>query len=174
MEGKDILILSFSHSGNNDALAHRVAEELGARHERILPRRKSMPALMLDLLLGRVPRVTPLPEIAEEYGFLILCSPVWMGKPLSPLRVYLEYLKKHPLPYCFLSINGMGEGNAKVEADLTAWAGKPPVLCINAAIKDFMVPDITPDTKKMMDYRLTEDDVASLTGKVLDLLHTVV
>lgn len=174
MERKDILVLSFSHSGNNDALARRVAEELGARHEAILPRHRSMFSLVSSSLLGMRPRVAPAPEVASGWGFLLLCAPLWMGKPASPLCRYLDYLKKNPVPYGFLSISGGGRENTKVEADLSARAGRAPEICIDLAITDLLPQETAADMKAMMGYRLTEGDLSSLSVKVRDMLLPVV
>lgn len=166
-----IAVISYSFTGNNKALAHKVAQELQADLiELAEPKLRTMGTIVLDMLLNRNPKAVPQPEALEEYGLLLFSGPVWMGHVAAPLRPYLGYLRKHPRQYGFFSISGGADGgNAKLSGELQKRAGTAPVLLLDQHIADLLQNDAAsaPARKDTSAYRLTEMDVEALAGPVI-------
>lgn len=164
-----IAIISYSLTGNNRKLAASLAAALAAEHVEITTEKpRPMGAIVLDMMLGRVPEVRPGPQVMEGYDRVLFLAPVWMGKAASPLRAYLRHLRAHPKPYAFMSISGGAlNPNPGMEADLAKWAGRKPEAFLDMHISElFMAGKTDVGTKDTGSYLLTAADVERLTGIV--------
>ena len=108
----NIAVISYSYSGNNEALAESVAKELSAEHIKVVLQKpiKKVITILFGFIFNSSPEVQPPPEIIKKYDFVLFFAPVWMGHVAYPLRRYLNHLKKNPKPYGFLSISGGSMG----------------------------------------------------------------
>lgn len=162
----NIAVISYSYTGNNRALADRVAAELPAEHIRISePKSRNTASIALDMLFGRTPQVQPAPDIIKKYDLILFFAPVWMGQAASPLRVYLEYLKTCPKQYGFLSISGGADGpNPKLADELGKRTGANPAILLDMHIADLLPSDSKPSRKDTSGYKITEADIEQLAG----------
>lgn len=162
-------VISYSWTGNNDALASGVARALSAEHIKITEAKpRTMAALMLDMLFSRTPRVQPQADILEKYDRVLFVGPVWMGQVASPLRPYLKHVKDHPRKYAFACISGGGlNPNPKLAADLAKWAGTAPAAYLDLHIADLLPQEPKPDMKATSSYRLNDVDKAKLVEAVV-------
>ncbi len=162
---KNIAILSYSYTGNNEALAESVARELGAKHIKVTVRKPvTMGSIVLDILFSRTPKVQPDPDSLRNYDLILIFGPVWMGQMASPLRAYLNDLKQNPKPYGFLSISGGADGKTpKLSNELLKRAGKHPVILEDQHIADLLSSNNSITRKETSTYRLSEEDVNRLT-----------
>lgn len=160
----NIAILSYSYTGNNEALAESVARELEAKHVKVSVRKPvTMGSIVLDMLFSRMPKVQPAPDSLRKYDFILFFGPVWMGKVASPLRTYLNYLKQNPKPYGFLSISGGADGkNPKLSNELLGRTGKQPVILVDQHIADLLSSNNSTTRKETSAYRVNEEDVNRL------------
>lgn len=74
-----IIIISYSYTGNNDALAESIAKELSAKHFKV-SKSMTMRTIITDMIFSRTPKVQPAPDILGEYDLVFLFGPVWMGQ----------------------------------------------------------------------------------------------
>ncbi len=167
-----IAVISYSFTGNNKALAHKVAQALQADLiELAEPKPRTMGTIVLDMLLNRSPKAVPQPEALDDYGLLLFSGPVWMGHVAAPLRPYLGYLRKHPRQYGFFSISGGADGgNTKLAGELQKRAGAAPVLLLDQHIAGLLLQTdaaSAPARKDTSAYRLTEKDIEALAGPVI-------
>lgn len=168
-----IAVISYSLTGNNDALAACIAKELSAEQIKISTR-KSMNngAIMLDMLFGRTPRSQPGPEIMDKFDLILFFGPIWMGQVASPLRAYLQYLKKSPKRYGFLSISGGADGdNPKLRGELLKRAGAAPVLLLDQHIADLLPTDQKPERKDTSAYTITPAEAERLANKAVEVIR---
>ena len=167
-----IVVISYSFTGNNEALANSIAKEFAAEHIKITePKPRTMGSITLDMLFNKTPKVKPIPERLENYDLILFLGPVWMGHVASPLRVYLKYLKTNPHRYAFISISGGADGpNPKLAGELKKRVGKEPVAVIDLHIVDLLPSDPKPTREDTSSYRLKDEDVRSLTDKVVKTL----
>ena len=168
---KRIAVVSYSFTGNNEALAVAVAKILSAEHIRIIePKRRMTSTIMLDMIFNRTPKVQPLPAVLEEYDQILLMAPVWMEQAASPLRAYLKYLKMHSRSYAFASISGGAMNtNSKLESDLEKRTGRKPEAFIDLHIAQLLPFEPKPTTKDTSIYRINVDEISKLAGKIVEV-----
>lgn len=162
------LIISYSHTGNNQALAASIAGELQVDHQIVVEKRpRSMQSILLDMFFQRTPSVQPQPEVIDRYDRVILMGPVWMGVVATPLREYMKYLKQHPRKYWFICISGGADGeNPKIEGELIQRTGTKPEFISDLHIADLLPANPKPERSVTSAYKLTENDVKKLTSSV--------
>lgn len=68
----NIAVLSYSFTGNNEALAESVAKKLSGEHIRITTLKPfKMSTLIMDMIFARVPKVQPFPDILQKYDLVL-------------------------------------------------------------------------------------------------------
>lgn len=171
-----MIVISYSLTGNNEALANSVAKEFAVEHMKITePKPRTNGSIVLDLIFHRTPQVQPIPERLENYGLILFLGPVWMGHVATPLRAYLKYLKKNPRRYAFISISGGADGeNPKLKDELTKRAGKEPTVLIDLHIADLLPSDPKPTRKDTSAYRLNDRDARSLTNIIMKTMRETI
>lgn len=163
------VILSYSLSGNNRALAASLAEALGGFHLDVVESKpRTTQTITFDILFNRIPSVQPEPKVLDQYDRVVFMGPVWMGKIATPLRPYLAYLKKHPIRYSFVSISGGADGdNPKLAGELFKRTGTKPEALQDLHITGLLPAEPRPDRSVTSAYQLTEKDVKKLTAQLL-------
>ena len=171
-----IAVVSYSLTGNNEALAKNTAEELAAEHIKITEcKHRSMSTIILDLIFNRTPQVQPNPDIISSYDLLLLFGPVWMGKVASPLRSYLSYLKTNACKYAFVSISGGAIGpNPELKHELEKRAGREPIRIIDQHVADLLPSDPKPTLKVASAYRINSEEILKLTDTIVKTVREAV
>lgn len=164
-----VIIISYSYTGNNDALASSIASALGADHLKVVEKKsRTMFTISMDLLFNRTPQVTLIPLNLHEYDLVIFMGPVWMGQVATPLRAYFEHFKSLPNKYAFVCISGGSDGaNPKLSDELTRRTGKVPTFLIDKHIADLLPEESRHDRQANMKYHLTETDIKNLTDSII-------
>jgi flavodoxin len=168
-----IAIVSYSMTGNNEALAAGIAGIFSAEHIKIREPKVRKPGRIFgDILFNRTPTVLPEPETLAAYDMVLFAGPVWMGQIATPLRPYLSFLKKNPRKYAFISISGGALGpNQKLARELEKRTGRKPDAVIDKHIADLLPPDPKPTMKDTSGYRITGVDIKRLTGTVVTIVE---
>ncbi len=167
-----VLIISYSFTGNNDALAASLAGELKAEHIKVSETKlRTTGKIFFDILFNRTPEANPKIDNVKNYDLVIFMGPVWMGQIATPLRGYFKKLKSTMGKYAFVSISGGADGpNIKLAGELLKRIGKEPAALIDMHIADLLPAEPKPVRKDTSDYHLGEEDVKSLTDKIIMLL----
>ncbi|MEP6795268.1 MAG: hypothetical protein ABJB16_13140 [Saprospiraceae bacterium] len=170
------LIISYSFTGNNDALASSIAAELKAEHIKILEKKmRTTSKIFFDILFNRTPVVNPTVEKVEEYDLVIFMGPVWMGQIATPLRGYFKQLKTTMGKYAFITISGGADGpNIKLAGELYKRLEKEPAALIDMHIADLLPAEPKPERKDTSAYRMSKDDIKILTDKIVKTLRETV
>jgi multimeric flavodoxin WrbA len=170
-----VIVVSYSFTGNNKALADSIAAEFAAEHINITESKpRTMGAIILDILFRRTPQVNPIADKVEDHDLVLLVGPVWMGQVATPLRAYLKRLKASPGQYAFISISGGALGpNPKLAGELEKRVGKKPAAVIDLHITDLLPSDPKPAMKDTSAYRLSDGDVKSLTDTIVKSLRAI-
>ena len=168
-----ITVISYSLTGNNEALATSIASEFSAEHIRITESKpRTTGTIALDMLFNRTPKVNPTMINVEDNDLVIFVGPVWMGQVASPLRACFKHLKTSLGQYAFISISGGADGvNPKLGRELNKRVGKKPVAIIDLHIADLLPSDPKPTRKDTSFYRLNDEDVKSLTNTIVKTLR---
>lgn len=168
-------VISYSMTGNNDALATSIAAALSAQHHRIKESKsRRYFTISLDLIFGRTPKIDLSLRDLKQDGLLLLVAPVWMGKVAFPLRRCLRELRGHPSPYAFIALSGGGEGpdsNPHLGAELEKRTGRKPLIVINLHIADLVPVESKPTPQEIENYNLTGEDMERLTQDVVSMLE---
>jgi hypothetical protein len=168
--GMKIAVISYSLTGNNEALAKRVAKELEVEHF-ILEESKHRTngTIIMDMVFNRTPQVQPLAEKFRDYDLILLFGPVWMGCVASPLRSYLTYLRNNPHKYSYNSISGGAlNPNPKLAGELNKRVGYDPISLTDLHIVDLLPANPKPTSKDTSNYHITDEDIAKLAEKVVE------
>jgi multimeric flavodoxin WrbA len=170
-----VIVISYSFTGNNEALATSIAAEFAAEHIKISESKtRTMGAIILDILLNRTPQVNPIVDNVEDYDLVLFVGPVWMGQVAAPLRAYFKRCKARIGQYAFISISGGALGpNPKLAGELNKRVGKEPAALIDLHIADLLSSDPKPTMKDTSAYRLSDGDVKSLTHTIVKTLREI-
>lgn len=171
----NIGVVSYSFTGNNEALADSVAKELAVEHIKITdPKPRTMGTIVLDIMFNRIPQVQPTPHL-ENYDLLLFFGPIWMGKVATPLRAYLKNLKTNHCRYAFISISGGADGaNPKLADELKKRGGKDPVALMDLHIADLLPSDPKPERKDTSAYRINDQDIKKLTHTIVKTVRETI
>lgn len=169
-------VISYSFTGNNEALADSIASEFSAEHIQIHESiKRTFGTIALDMLFNRTPRISlDLDEVKESDLFLFV-GPVWMGHVAAPLRACFKSLRSNLKQYAFISISGGADGpNPKLAGELKKRLGKNPAVVIDVHIAEIL-PSIPKPTRDMTSsYRLTLEDIKSLTQRISLSLQEII
>lgn len=170
-----IAVVSYSLTGNNEALAQSIAAEFGAEHVKVTEQKpRTMGTIIADLIFRRTPQVQPAPAKLDHFDLILFSGPVWIGQVATPLRAYFKHLKSHRRRYAFISINGGADGpNTKIADELEQRAGAKPVALLDLHIADLLPPDPQPTRKMTSAYRVNASDVGKLTAAVVKVIQPV-
>jgi hypothetical protein len=165
------LVISYSLTGNNNALASAIAGALSAEHHQIsLPESRGMGQIALDMIFNRTPRVE-MPPLPEEPTNIILAGPVWMGSAASPLRACLKILRKRRDLVSFVTISGGADHhNPKLTRDLTHRLGRHFEKIIDFYIADLLPADPKPTRDDTSVYKLSPEEVTMLSYRAVKAL----
>ena len=171
-----VVVISYSLTGNNEALAGSIATELGAEHIRISEnKRRKMLSIFLDILFDRTPRVQLQLDRVLHSDLVVFVGPVWLGHVSTPFRVCFKRLRATKCQYAFVSISGGADGeNVKLAGELNKRMGKEPAALIDLHIADLLPAIPKPTRKDTMVYRLTKSDIALLTVKAVKAIRECV
>lgn len=171
-----VIVISYSLTGNNEALAKSIATEFGAEHIKLTESKtRTISTIFFDVLFNRTPEVNPKAVKVGDNDLVVFVGPVWMGQAATPLRDCFEQLKDKPNKYAFVSISGGADGNnPKLAADLKKRMGKEPAKLIDLHIADLLPSNPKPERKDTMAYHLTDTDIKNLTNKAVATLNELV
>jgi hypothetical protein len=167
---KKICVVSYSLTGNNEALAASLARAFDAEHFRVVePGRRTMATIVIDVIFNRIPRAqVALGEIGQ-YDLVLFVGPVWMGQIATPFRACFKELQSRIRSYAFISLCGGADGpNPKLADELRRRVKRDPVSVIELHIADFLPPEPKPERKDTMAYHVNDSDVRKLTDAVAE------
>lgn len=170
------IVVSYSMTGNNEALADSVAKGFSAEHIRVTePKPRTVGKIMLDLIFKLTPQVQPTPDTLKDFDLILFFGPVWLGQVATPLRAYLKQVGKSPSSYAFISISGGADGpNPKLADELKKRAGREPEAVIDLHIAALLPPEPKPTRKITSAYRLNDEDNKKLTDSIMKTLSETI
>ena len=169
----NILVISYSFTGNNEVLAKSIAEKISAKHISISePKTRSIGKIVLDIIFNRTPQVQPFLEDLNNYDLIFFIGPIWMGQVATPLRAYLRKIKEVNVPYAFISISG--GPNPKIADELEKRVGRNPSAVLDFPISDLLKSKPRPTRKEVSAYRMDSVTINSLSDKALESLRGLI
>lgn len=168
----NVLIISYSLTGNNEKLAIGSASALSAEHIRIRePRKRTIGKIILDMVFNLNPKIQ-IPAInPADYDLIIFIGPVWLGQVAFPLRTCFQQLRSGIGKYAFISLSGGADGsNPKLAEELKKRLGKEPMILLDFHIAELLPSEPKPTRKDTSAYQINERDIEYLTGRILSAL----
>ena len=173
----NLVVVSYSLTGNNRALAQSVANRLQAKHIDVTEKRtkkRSMGTCAKELLFNLTPNTEPSADIISRDDSVLLVGPVWMGSVATPLRAYMKRIKQLGCPYAFLTISGGADGhNLKLESELLRRVKHAPLTVLDLTIADLKFKGANPTRDDTSRYRITEEDILVLNDQALPALDVL-
>ncbi len=169
------LIVFYSNSGNNTALAYQLEKRLNCDIEEIVPKRKRMGfAILLDIVFNRVPAIKPLRADLREYDMVILVAPVWNARMASPMRTFVKENGSVIEACSFISLCGGRDGQRQKMVDqLTELLHDEPIAVEELALRDLFKDGRHDDVRNVSTYRVTENDLKFFGDAIDNFLRRV-
>ena len=155
------LVVYFSWSGNNRALAEDLAKRLNADIcEVVEARRRRGWTIALDLLFRRKPKILPLSCSPAVYDHIVLVAPIWASQVAHPLQTFLREMSANLPPLSFIAFcgNRTDEQGARIERQLSLLAGKRPVQIVQLPLAERVPVKERRNPGAVSKYRVTPDD----------------
>lgn len=169
------LIVFYSGSGNNTALAYHIEKKLACDIEEIVPERKRTNfSILLDIAFNRLPAVKPLQANLREYEMVILVAPVWNARMASPMRTFVKEYGAGIEACAFISLCGGRDGQRqKIVDQLMELLHDEPIAVEELALRDLFKDGRHADVKNVSNYRVTENDFSFFDDAIDNFLRRV-
>ncbi len=118
-------VVYYSRFGTTRTVAAALAEELGAEVREIRAMREcGFMGMGFRSVFGIRMPIRPMNLDFTGVDRIVLCAPIWAGKPANPARTFLQEAKLDGVKLAVLFATGGGETGASVEAIRKLVAGK--------------------------------------------------
>lgn len=170
----NIKVISYSYTGNNDALAEGFANAIGAEHLRIIePKKRTAGKIVRENVFNRDPKINLSGDEISSEDFVFFFSPFWFGKIASPMRAYFKKLKDIPSQYGFLSLCvgfDKPEGYQKFKDELEQMLGREPEFVILKRIAELLPSGQETSQKMITEYRIDQENLPLLVASIKEEL----
>lgn len=169
------LIVFYSNSGNNSALAYQLEKRLNCDIEEIVPERKRTSfAILLDIVFNRLPAIKPLQANLKEYQTVILVAPVWNARLASPMQAFVKEYSADIEACAFISLCGGRDGQRQRIVDqLMGLLHDEPTEVEELALRDLFKDGHGGAVKNVSNYRVTENDFRFFDDAIDNFLKRV-
>lgn len=170
------LIVYYSHTYNNEKLAHQLQKILRCDLLKIEEFKKRTGfTILMDLLFSRKPSIKVYPYYLKDYDHTILVAPIWASKIATPLQTFLVNEKPNIHEYSFITLCGGGGGgqHEKIQKELATLVGKEPLKVAELWINDLLPPNKKDTVKYTSAYRIAEDDFKVFETQIHHFLDDV-
>jgi len=151
------LIVYYSHTANNEKLAHELQQKLNCDILKIEElKKRTMLTIMLDLMFSRHPAIKTNAHVLTGYEHIIFIAPIWAGQIASPLKTFLANEKSGIKSYSFITVCGGGGQRVRITKQLFRMLQKEPVAVTELPIDKLLRQNSMKTSTSR--YRLTEKD----------------
>lgn len=124
-----LLIVYYSHTGNNRLLAGHLGRRLGARVVEVAEKHKRTSlTIPLDMLFERHPAIRAIDASARKFDHVLLVPPLWNMAVAHPMQTAITRLKEDLGKFSFASLCGYPRPAQPVHVggEIARRAGKVP------------------------------------------------
>ncbi len=162
---KKRIVYYFSKTGNNKYLAEKLGENLNCETEQVKPQTNIFLLLLLATFLKINIPLKKLKHPITNYDQVIICSPIWIGSLISPLRSFLKKYKDTYKEVVFITCCGGTKetadgkfGYKQVFNKAKDIAGDKLVLCQAISILLAVPKDKREDDEEIMKTKLNDNN----------------
>jgi flavodoxin len=162
------LIVYYSYSGNNEALAKELQKRLTCDMQQIkeVKIRKGL-TILLDLIFNRRSNIKKLDVQMNQYERFILIAPIWGGKIATPMKSFIEAEKKNLKKYSFITVcSGVAGQDKKIKEQLLLLAGKEPENIAELKVRDLLPLEKKGKVKYETPYRIQKNDLMAFDNAI--------
>jgi flavodoxin len=155
------LIVYYSHSGNNQALAKELQKRLQCDMKQITELKKRTGfTILLDLAFNRNPRIENLNTNLDLYDHVVFIAPIWSGRIATPLKSFLNLKRDNLKKYSFITVcSGVAGQQEKIKKQLLKLTGQEPAQVLELKIRDLLPAEQKGKIKYETPYRIKEKDL---------------
>ena len=155
------IVVYYSRKGSNKYLAEKISKSLSCEIEEIKPRLDVFVLFLMNIHLG----ISSLKHNIKDYDRVILCGPIWMGKFIPPLRIfinkYFQQINKLVFVTCCGSTYAKKDekfGHGLVFKEVESLLKEKCVLCQAFPIGLVLPEDKKEDTDAFMKTHLNDEN----------------
>jgi flavodoxin len=136
------IIVYYSHSLNNEALAFELKRRLGCDLLKVEEEKeRSGFTILLDLVFRREAKLKETDVRLSDYPIVIFIAPIWDSRIATPIKTFIKMGREHIKNYAFITVCSGREGqHEKITEQLTQLAMKKPIIVTELVVKN-LVPD---------------------------------
>ncbi len=166
------LIVYYSFTGNNEALARELQRKLNCDIQRIVElKRRTGFTILLDLLLKRKSKIQKSEVPLKRYDQILLIAPVWDANIATPMKSFIDLEKNNLKEYSFITVCSGRPGQAeKLTRQLARLAGKKPITVAQLMINDLLPPEKKNKIKYTTPYRIKKTDLEAFETGIENFL----
>jgi len=171
-----ILLVYFSHSGNNKLLSEELCRRLTCDVCAIAEKkRRTILTIILDMMLKRTPSIEPLRYRPSDYQHIVFVAPIWGSKVANPMAALIGREKASIAHYSLISLCGHGSPgqSESICRQLEDLSGQPPKRECELRISELMPEEKKDDVRAISGYRVTEKDLHFFDAKITDFCGAI-
>ena len=169
------LIVYYSFTGNNQALAFKLRERLQCDILRIEETGgRTGLSILLDLIFKRRSKLKKYNVQLKDFDNIVLVAPVWAGAIGTPMQAFLQQEKQNIRQYSFITVcSGAPGQREKISGALQSIVGVKPSL-----VEELWVNDLLPAEKKnkiryTTPYRVKDGDWRVFNPKLAHFVNAL-
>jgi flavodoxin len=169
------IIVYYSHSANNEALAYELKHRLGCDVLKIEEEKKRTGfTILLDLLLHRDPKIKKTNIFLSDYNTVIFVSPIWDAQIATPLRTFIKMQRGHIKNYAFITACSGREGQRdKIIHQLTQLTLKNPIIVTELVVSNLSVDSQKNKIDHFKHHQIKEADFQAVKKEIQHFVNTV-
>lgn len=162
------LIVYYSFTGNNEALARKLGEIMKCDMLRIEEKKKrTNMSFTLDLVFKRRPRLKEYNVALSAYDHVILVAPVWAGRIATPMQFFAKRENGNLKAYSVIALCGGVAGQKEnIAGFFESTMLRKPFLVEELWINDLPRPEQKDKIKSKLPYRVKEEDLIVFNPKI--------
>lgn len=161
-----LLIVYYSFTGNNEALARKLGEVMECDTLRIEEKKKRTNAsFALDVIFKRRPKLKEYDVDLSAYDHIILVAPVWAGMIATPMQSFARQEAGNLKRYSVIALCGGADGQKEnIRTFLESTMLWKPLLVEELRVSDILSHKDT--IKSKIPYKVKADDLEVFNPKI--------
>ncbi|WP_147805203.1 flavodoxin family protein [Alkalicoccus halolimnae] len=166
-----LLILYYSHSGNNEKLAVELQERIGCDKYEVKEKKKRKDiSIFFDFLLKRNSRLAPIEFDVSEYGPVILLAPIWAGKIAAPMRTFIK--REKLTDYSFITLCSGADGQReKIASELATLTPEKPTAVAELWINNLLPEEQRNKIKYTSSFRVEKQHMQQFDAEIKSFIE---